>query len=1070
MQNNPQISVIMSTYSRNRSEGSCPNLLMRALDSILAQTFEDFELVLIDDGSKDGSVQVCREYSARDHRIKFYRFDPNSGLPAKRYNDGILLSKAPYITFMFDDDKWYPNALKYLHESITTENSDCGMVYGLTNYMNAKTNAPLQLNFGADWSWEVMDKQNFLCNNSVIVKRYVIDDVGGYDEEPIMRRLCDWDLWWRIGRKFKVKRITKLIGEVYAFHEDSIGVMVEYDYPAIKAHQVRENRRVRLQGELKKKIIFTFVHHGHDSALQRWRIWYLSEELNKQGHTSICIHLNDGDFKSKCMASDVIIFYRCYQPLVEFIRKLVSLNKLVIYDIDDYVFQSGAALFNSKGEATLINEYLREVNCYSASTETLLEQMPQNDRPRFIRVNAIDQDTFNLLSNPNMVMVNKKRYRIGWTTGINRVEMQNFVESFLGILNSKIQGGCEFWYFGKNDSFYRGIQKFKNIQIVKLNYINTGNWKQFYKDLKMAMFDVVINPLEESNIFFHCKSGIKAIEHGSLGYPLITSRVKPFTEFIKEGVNGYFASTPQEFVNKVLHIKSNAPESIVVANRLRQYVADNFMIEKVVDKFIQDCIHAQIVITCHVKKKLIDSNYVNDFVCDNFGYVTEEILTPLLHEFTSQVNGLCRVEFLGTVLNKGSNAAVKFILKDKNSNEIIWSKIYNVRDFQNNSWWGFEFPSISQSKGVKFEAAFIPQEIEKGNSFQLYMSLLPHTMSNFWINGKRSEGHLAFKSFATSTVGKLPEEKKPIVVESSTIEHSTVKSEEQKRIEQITRILIRKKGSWGDIVPLFPIIKYLKTKDSSTQIFLATNHQCLFENNEYIEETIPWESNVSNLNHKIDLENAHENDPKSHIVDAYAKLIIGHSDIDKTIEIKEAMFDREYIEHVMLQNGLKDKEFLVFHCALTHKNKTWPREKWNRLQAHCIAQGTPVVVVGSGSDFVPVISGIVNLVNKINFFQSKYLIEKAKAIVCLDGDYMQIAGATETPIIGLFTATSSRYKLPYRKGQLGFNCHAIEAPIECTGCWNNHIKPIKYFGCANGSFSCLNSITPQMVLQRINIP
>lgn len=252
--NNPKIAVILSTYCRNRAEGLCDNLLKRAIDSVLNQTFKEFELIIIDDGSKDGTQQVCEEYAKKDDRIKYYRFDNNSGLPAKRYNDGIKLSSAPLITFQFDDDKWYPNALKILHEAITVTHQDCGMVYGLTNYMNVKTNAPLALNFGGEWSWDKIDQQNFLCNNAVIVKRDVINEVGGYDESPLIRRLCDWDLWWRIGRKFKVKRILKVIGEVHAFHDDSIGCTVDYDFPAIKEHQLKPDRKIRLQGELKKKI------------------------------------------------------------------------------------------------------------------------------------------------------------------------------------------------------------------------------------------------------------------------------------------------------------------------------------------------------------------------------------------------------------------------------------------------------------------------------------------------------------------------------------------------------------------------------------------------------------------------------------------------------------------------------------------------------------------------------------------------------------------------------------------------------------------------------------------------
>ena len=104
----PKVSMIMSAFRRNHGDKNCPNMLRRSLDSILGQSFRDFELVLIDDGSTDGTEQVCREYEKLDSRIRLYRFEKNSGLPAKRYNDGMRLAQADYFMYMFDDDTLFP--------------------------------------------------------------------------------------------------------------------------------------------------------------------------------------------------------------------------------------------------------------------------------------------------------------------------------------------------------------------------------------------------------------------------------------------------------------------------------------------------------------------------------------------------------------------------------------------------------------------------------------------------------------------------------------------------------------------------------------------------------------------------------------------------------------------------------------------------------------------------------------------------------------------------------------------------------------------------------------------------
>jgi glycosyltransferase involved in cell wall biosynthesis len=249
MTKKPTISVIVSTSGKNRAEGSCPNLLRRALDSILAQTFSDFELVLIDDASSDGTEKVCRQYAKRDDRIRFSRFESSSGYHAVRYNDGMLQSRGEFIAFMFDDDLLYPNALSVLLAGFEGRSAEVGMVYGLGNFYDSRTGHPIGLNFGVCWDPDKLRKQNAICNNAVLIRRHVIDHLGGWDEDASMRRICDWDHWLRIGSMYDVVRVETLVGEQFAFHRDSIGVTVPLDLAGAKARQI-SRKRVRLQDEL----------------------------------------------------------------------------------------------------------------------------------------------------------------------------------------------------------------------------------------------------------------------------------------------------------------------------------------------------------------------------------------------------------------------------------------------------------------------------------------------------------------------------------------------------------------------------------------------------------------------------------------------------------------------------------------------------------------------------------------------------------------------------------------------------------------------------------------------------
>ncbi len=99
----PLVSVVMATYNRADAIGG-------AIDSILNQTYDDFELIIIDDGCTDGTSQILEKYAAKDKRIVLLRQN-NQGLAAAR-NTGVDKAQGKYIAFMDDDDVSVPNRLK----------------------------------------------------------------------------------------------------------------------------------------------------------------------------------------------------------------------------------------------------------------------------------------------------------------------------------------------------------------------------------------------------------------------------------------------------------------------------------------------------------------------------------------------------------------------------------------------------------------------------------------------------------------------------------------------------------------------------------------------------------------------------------------------------------------------------------------------------------------------------------------------------------------------------------------------------------------------------------------------
>src|SRR3989344_7750625 len=98
------VSVIIPTYNR-------ASLLSRAIESVMNQTFKDFELIIVDDGSIDNTRDMVERFRRMDARVKYLRQE-NSGTPASPLNIGIKNSQGEYLAFLDDDDEWLPQKLE----------------------------------------------------------------------------------------------------------------------------------------------------------------------------------------------------------------------------------------------------------------------------------------------------------------------------------------------------------------------------------------------------------------------------------------------------------------------------------------------------------------------------------------------------------------------------------------------------------------------------------------------------------------------------------------------------------------------------------------------------------------------------------------------------------------------------------------------------------------------------------------------------------------------------------------------------------------------------------------------
>ena len=117
----PTVSVIIPTYNRAK-------LLPRAIKSVLNQTFKDFEVIIVDDGSTDNTEEVINEFQKHNKRIKYIRHEKNKGAAAAR-NTGIKIAQGEYIAFQDSDDEWLPNKLEKQMEIFESAPAEIGVVY-----------------------------------------------------------------------------------------------------------------------------------------------------------------------------------------------------------------------------------------------------------------------------------------------------------------------------------------------------------------------------------------------------------------------------------------------------------------------------------------------------------------------------------------------------------------------------------------------------------------------------------------------------------------------------------------------------------------------------------------------------------------------------------------------------------------------------------------------------------------------------------------------------------------------------------------------------------------------------
>ena len=206
---NPEVSVIIPTYNRAW-------VLREAIDSVLAQDFKDFELIVVDDGSTDNTRQILDPY---DQGLIVLR-QSNKGVSAAR-NRGIAAARGRLVAFLDSDDLWLPRKLS---SQVDFFNSNPAALINQTEEIWMRNGVRVNpKNRHHKFSGMIFEKSLALClvsPSAVMMKRSLFDEVGLFDED--LPACEDYDLWLRISWRYPVHLIETPLIIKRGGHDDQL--------------------------------------------------------------------------------------------------------------------------------------------------------------------------------------------------------------------------------------------------------------------------------------------------------------------------------------------------------------------------------------------------------------------------------------------------------------------------------------------------------------------------------------------------------------------------------------------------------------------------------------------------------------------------------------------------------------------------------------------------------------------------------------------------------------------------------------------------------------------------------
>jgi glycosyltransferase involved in cell wall biosynthesis len=218
MNNSPAFTVIMTTYNAEK-------FLPRAIECVLNQTCQDFEIIVANDGSPDRSVEIARDYMRCSDKISLLDL-PHSGGPAAPTNAALRISKGSFITFLEYDDEWNRDRLEKML-ALFQEYPETGYAGSQVKVVNDNTQEITYYHFQpSDLEDEVRKLKivtggSFYNWSNIVIARKAFEDIGFLDEKLLIA--TEYDYFLRMGMHYKFRYVNEVL-MTYHIHGNNVSI------------------------------------------------------------------------------------------------------------------------------------------------------------------------------------------------------------------------------------------------------------------------------------------------------------------------------------------------------------------------------------------------------------------------------------------------------------------------------------------------------------------------------------------------------------------------------------------------------------------------------------------------------------------------------------------------------------------------------------------------------------------------------------------------------------------------------------------------------------------------------